>query len=167
MRVLRLYISPGHNFFGHHGQPAGTAPIEEVTSIECVAGKGISGDRFFDHKHNYKGQITFFSWEVYRELCDRFGVDDKSPSVFRRNVIVEGVDLASLIGREFDLQGVRFSGIEECHPCFWMNRAFHEGAEQAMRGHGGLRARILTSGTIRAERTGAALPVKQSDESGP
>ena len=50
MRVARLFISPGHNFFGHHDQPAGSHPIVEVDQIECVAGRGLKGDRFFDYK---------------------------------------------------------------------------------------------------------------------
>jgi hypothetical protein len=41
----------------------------EVPDIRCVAGRGIEGDRFFDFKENYAGQITFFSSEVFDELC--------------------------------------------------------------------------------------------------
>ena len=47
MEVLAIYISPAHNFYGHHGMPAGTAPEIEVPEAECVAGKGLVGDRFF------------------------------------------------------------------------------------------------------------------------
>jgi len=148
MRILDLYISPAHNYVGHHGGPSGTTAVEKVSSIECVAGKGIRGDRYFDHKEDYKGQITFFSKEVYDDLCSRFDVHDRCSEVFRRNVIVEDVDLNDLIGKEFELQGVRFFGSEECSPCYWMNEAFHEGAHDALKGRGGLRARILTDGTL-------------------
>ncbi len=68
--VHRLFISTGHNFFGHHGQPAGESPIVEVDQIECVAGRGIRGDRFFDFQENYNGQITFSSMEVLEALRD-------------------------------------------------------------------------------------------------
>lgn len=147
--VKHLFISPGHNFFGHHGQPQGTHPIVEMTEVECVAGRGIRGDRFFDFKENYKGQITFFAWEVYESLCRDCGVNDVPPSVFRRNVITHGVDLNSLIGAEFEIQGVRFEGMCECSPCHWMNQAFHPEAEERLRGRGGLRARILNDGRLR------------------
>ena len=123
----------------------------EVSEAECVAGKGIIGDRFFDYKPDYKGQITFFSQEVYEDLCNTFKLVDVPPSVFRRNVIVDGVDLNELIGSEFELQGIRFLGTVEASPCYWMNGAVAEGAEEAMKGRGGLRAKILTSGTLRAE----------------
>src|SRR6202000_2955325 len=47
MRIEQIFISPGHNFFGHYRQPAGTHPTIEVEEVECVAGKGLAGDRFF------------------------------------------------------------------------------------------------------------------------
>ncbi len=121
----------------------------EVESVECVAGKGLVGDRFFGWKEDYKGQVTFFEQEVYERLCERFQVADVPPSAFRRNVITQGVDLNSLIGQEFEVQGVRFLGTQECSPCYWMNQAFAEGAEEALKGFGGLRAKVLTDGVLR------------------
>ena len=123
----------------------------EVAQIECVAGRGVRGDRFFDYSGNHKGQITFFALEVYLWLCKMLHVSDKPPSVFRRNVITEGVDLNALIGNEFELQGVRFRGVEECKPCYWMDQAFAPGAEKLLRGQGGLRAMILGDGKLAVE----------------
>ena len=148
MKLLNLYISPGHNYFGHFGKPAGENPVEEVEVLDCVENRGIQGDRFFDYKPDYKGQITFFEIETHRRLCEQFGVVDKGPEVYRRNVITEGVDLNTLIGKEFEIQGVRFLGTEEAKPCFWMEKAFGEGAEEALKGKGGLRAKILSSGAL-------------------
>lgn len=119
--------------------------------MECVAGRGIRGDRFFDFKANYKGQITFFASEVFTAICQQLGVTDKSPGVTRRNVITAGVDLNSLVGRTFAIQGVEFEGVAECSPCHWMNEVIAPGAEAALHGRGGLRARILTSGTLRVD----------------
>jgi MOSC domain-containing protein YiiM len=148
MQILHIYISPEHNFFGHHGQPAGQTPMVEVESVECVEGKGLVGDRFFGFKEDYKGQITFFSHEVYERLCTQFQITDVPPSIFRRNIITRGIDLNSLIGQEFEWQGIRFLGTQESAPCYWMNQTFAEGAEEAMKGHGGLRAKILSSGVL-------------------
>ena len=147
--LLHFYISPGHNFFGQHGKPARNYEIIEVTELHCLAGRGLKGDRFLDFKTDYKGQITFFEEEVHAKLCEQFAVHDKSPGAFRRNVITRRMDLNSLIGVEFEIQGVHFLGTEECKPCYWMNQAFHDGAEEAMKGHGGLRARILGDGILR------------------
>ncbi len=148
--IHHLFISDDHNYVGHFGREPGNHPMRELPSIECVAGRGIRGDRYFNHKDDFKGQITFFSLEVYQRLCDQLSIHDRPPSAFRRNVIVEGVDLNALIDQEFTIQGVRFAGVEECRPCFWMEQAFGLGAEAALRGHGGLRARILSSGSLRS-----------------
>ena len=160
MKLLNFYLSPGHNYFGHFGKPAGTHPVEEVDVLDCVENKGIQGDRFFDYKPDYKGQITFFSLEVHRDLCRQLGVDpdDKGPSVYRRNAITSGVDLNSLIGEDFEIQGVRFHGTEECSPCYWMNSAFGKGAEAALKGNGGLRAHILSDGELRVDVAAELAP---------
>jgi len=153
MRIRHIFISPGHNYFGHHGKPAGTHPLTEVSEVECVAGEGLRGDRFFGYKEDYKGQITLFGWEVFEQLCRHQGLDPAvtPPSLTRRNVIVEGVDLTSLIGKRFSLQGVELEGTEECRPCYWMNLAVGAGAEAWMRGRGGLRCRILKGGSLRVD----------------
>ncbi len=152
MCIRHIFISPGHNFVGHHGKPPSEHPTLDVREARLLAGRGIEGDRYLDFKDDYKGQVTFFEWEVYERLCAQFGVRDKSPDVFRRNIITEGADLNALIGTEFEVQGVRFLGTQESAPCHWMNHAFAEGAEAALQGHGGLRAKILNDGVL---RTGA------------
>ena len=149
MKVCHLYISPGHNFFGRNGQPAGEHPTLEVPEVECVAGRGLKGDRFFDFKEDFKGQVTFFSNEVFQDVCRKLGAPGKSPGVTRRNIITSGVDLNSLVGKQFELQGVRFEGTAECSPCHWMNHAIAAGAEAELHGRGGLRAKILTDGILR------------------
>ena len=151
LKILHLYVSPGHNFFGRHGKGANEHPTLEVPEIHCVAGRGVESDRFFDYKDEYKGQITFFDEEIYRDLCARLGVNDKTPAAFRRNVVSSGVDLNTLIGQDFEVQGVAFRGREECRPCYWMDGSFGPGAEAALRGHGGLRAEILADGMLRTD----------------
>ncbi len=151
IRVEHLFISPGHNFFGHHGQPAGQNPIVAVDQVDCVAGMGLRGDRFFGFKENYKGQITLFSMEVLEALRRELNLPGAQPQATRRNAFVRGADLNGLIGAEFELQGLRFAGVEESRPCAWMNQALGPGAEEWLRGRGGLRCRILTDGVLRRE----------------
>lgn len=151
MKIVALYISPGHNFFGHHGRSPDKNPTLAVDEVECVAGHGLKGDRFFDYKPGYSGQVSFFAQEVHDDLCRNFGLHDVPTSVYRRNVVTHGRDLNELIGQEFELQGVKFFGYSECKPCYWMDRAVVTGAEKWLRGHGGLRARILSSGPLRKE----------------
>jgi MOSC domain-containing protein YiiM len=151
MNIAALYISPGHNYFGRHGQAPGEHPLLEVTAVECVAGRGLVGDRFLNYKDDYPGQITFFAGEVYDEIRRVLNQPDRSAAVFRRNVLTRGADLNALIGQEFEVQGVRFVGTRECSPCHWMDQAFSPGAEAWLKGRGGLRARILSSGRLKVD----------------
>jgi MOSC domain-containing protein YiiM len=146
--IRHIFISPGHNFFGHHGQPAGENPILEVSMVECVAGRGLRGDRFFDYKPDYKGQVTLFAAEIFEALRQELGLTVPSPAVFRRNLITEGIDLTTLIGQRFTLQSVELEGVDECRPCYWMNEAVGPGAEAWLLGRGGLRCRILSNGHL-------------------
>lgn len=151
MKVERIYISPGHNFFGRWGKGSDHHQTVGVDAVSCVAGRGLKGDRFFDYKKDYRGQITFFSREIFDAMCKELGVYDKGTIVVRRNVIVAGVDLNTLVGERFFVQGIEFEGVEECSPCEWMDEAFAPGAMAFLRGRGGLRCRILNDGELKVE----------------
>lgn len=125
-----------------------------VEAVRCVAGMGIEGDRFYHFKperfpEGYDGQVTFFAEETWRDVAKKLGVTGKGPEVFRRNVVTRGVELNALKGVEFAVQGVRFLGVKEAAPCEWMNTAFAPGSLLALKGRGGLRARVLSDGVLR------------------
>lgn len=151
MRVTieKIWISPGHDFKGRYGKGRKNNGVVSCDAVTCVAGMGIVGDRYYGHSENYKGQVTFFSDEVAAALQKQFNVGDLDRSVMRRNVLVSGVDLNSLIGKRFRIGELIFSGSEECTPCFWMNEAVTEGAHEWLEGNGGLRCRIEKSGTLK------------------
>ena len=77
--IEHLFVSPGLNTFRHHGGPAGEHPIIAVDAFECISGRGIRGDRFFDFKADYKGQITFFAMKTFEALCSALGVEECRP----------------------------------------------------------------------------------------
>lgn len=149
IEILHLYICPAHNFKKHEaGQPGATSTVD-VERVECVAGQGLRGDRYFGYREDYKGQITFFDMDVYDQLKSAMGTEFP-PEAMRRNVLVRGMDLAALVGAEFELGGVRMRGSEHCKPCFWMDEVCGEGAEEFLSPdcRGGLRARILSDGWL-------------------
>jgi len=164
IRIVHLYLSSGHNFKGHHGREPGTHGIRDVQEVECVAYRGLLGDRFYEYKKDYKGQITFFAMEVFHRLRTHFDLADCPPSAMRRNVMTEGVDLNPLIGKRFEIQGLLFEGSEECTPCYWMDRAVTPGTEAFLRGQGGLRARVLSNGRLRCGES--TLKVYRSTSAG-
>lgn len=146
--IRHIFISPGHNFFGRHGRPAGEHPIVAVPTAHCDAGLGLKGDRFHGYRPDYNGQVTFFAWETYEGVKRDLQLPALHPAAFRRNVIVEDMHLNDLAGMRFTLGGVEFEGIGEAKPCYWMNAAVGPGAEEWLRGRGGLRAKIITDGDL-------------------
>lgn len=149
VRIHHLFTSPGHNYFGHHEKPPGTHEIISHDSIELHAGKGIPGDRFYEWKDDYKGQLTLIDQQVVDDIRHHAENPDLPASSFRRNVVIEGTDLNQFIGRRFRLAGILLEGSEECRPCYWMDQACGKpGTEDLMKGRGGLRCRILEDGQL-------------------
>ncbi|MEI6053685.1 MAG: MOSC domain-containing protein [Opitutaceae bacterium] len=165
--VERFYISSGHNFFGRRSLPAGPHSTHEPATLRCRAGWGIEGDRFYGYRPDYNGQITFFSAETLAGLREHFALPTLSAGVLRRNVLIGGVDLAALIGHRFILGGVSFAGTGEARPCHWMNHAVAPGAEEWLKGRGGLRARILNDGELALGPTEFTLAQKISKPDAP
>lgn len=147
--IEKIYISNGHDFKGRFGQGALHHATPGVEVAECIAGKGVKGDRYYGHADNYKGQITLIDRATIDAVAAHLGVTSVDPKVFRRNIVVRGMDLNELIGRYFKLGSTWLYGTEECSPCFWMDDTIGEGTLETMRGRGGLRCRIAETGTIR------------------
>ncbi len=151
MKITAFYVSPGHNYFDRHGLAPGEHPVIAVPAVECVAGRGLVGERFLDYKEDYVGRITFFAGEVYDGICQALNCAIRPAAVFRRNVLTRRAGLQAAIGQGFEVQGVCFLGSCERSPCYWMGRAFASGAAAWLKGRGGLRAGILTSGWLQVD----------------
>lgn len=150
-QLEQIWISPGNDFRGRHGLERGENGVKSVDTIECVAGMGLKGDRYFGYKPDFKGQVTFFEADVLTQLKERFSLPELSAGLLRRNLVVSGVRLRDWIGRRFLFQGVEFEGTEECKPCYWMDQAVVPGSEIFLQHkcRGGLRARIISDGVLR------------------
>lgn len=128
--------------------------INAPSEIECVADMGLRGDRYFGVRPGGKGQATFFDQAVVEEVRRVFMLPKLPASVFRRNFVVSGVDLAEWNGRRFRFQGVEFEGSQECTPCDWMDRVVAPGTRDFLKKNfrGGLRAKVFTSGILRVDK---------------
>jgi molybdopterin synthase catalytic subunit len=148
--LLEIWISAGNDFRGRHELGRLDHGIRGISEVECVAGMGLRGDRYFGYKPDFKGQVTFFDADAVQAVRDRFSQPELSSSLFRRNLIVRGVDLAEWVGKRFRFQGVEFEASEECKPCYWMDEAVAPGAEEFLKANfrGGLRARVLSDGVL-------------------
>lgn len=148
--LVHIFTSPGHDYWGQKGEGRLQNGVRSQDTVGCVAGKGLVGDRYFGYRENFKGQVTFFDLETVEAVRENFKLPKLPASVFRRNLLVRGVNLKEYLGRRFTFQGVEFEGAQECKPCHWMDRVVDEGAEDFLKKNfgGGLRAKVLSSGTL-------------------
>ncbi|MES2670729.1 MAG: MOSC domain-containing protein [Pseudomonadota bacterium] len=122
-------------------------PMREVDSAEAVAGKGLRGDRY--GSGSGKRGITLIQAEHLPVIATLAGLEAIQPATLRRNLVVAGIPLIALKGRRFRIGEVLCEGTAPCDPCSRMEFALGAGGYNAMRGHGGLCARILEGGTFR------------------
>ncbi len=148
--LKHIFTSPGHDYWGRKGEGRLQNGTRELKEVECVAGQGLVGDRYFGYRKDFKGQVTFFDMAVVEAVRETFNLPRLPASVFRRNLVVAGVDLQEWLGRRFVFQGIEFEGSQECRPCHWMDRVVDAGAESFLKKNfgGGLRAKILSTGTL-------------------
>ncbi len=128
-------------------RPARDVPMRAVDLVEAIAGKGLRGDRY--GSGSGKRGITLIQAEHLPAIAALAGLDALEPSTLRRNVVVSGLPLIALKGRRFRIGDAICEGTSPCDPCSRMEAALGPGGYNAMRGHGGLCARILEGGTLR------------------
>jgi MOSC domain-containing protein YiiM len=129
-------------------------PIAVVDAADAVPGIGLIGDRYAARrspKPTSKRQVTLVQAEHLEVIAALLGRDGVDPALVRRNLVIAGVNLQALDKRRFRVGDVVLEGAGPCHPCSRMEEdaALGAGGYQALRGHGGIVARILTAGTVR------------------
>ena len=128
-------------------RPARREPVIVVDSVEARAGRGLTGDRFSGGASS-KRQVTLIQAEHLPVIARLLGRDRLDAALLRRNIAISGINLLSLNGAQFTIGGVLMEGTGPCHPCSRMEETFGPGGYSAVRGHGGITARVLDSGVI-------------------
>ena len=119
-----------------------------------MPGRGIEGDRHFiqasssPNKPGSGSDITFIESEAIQEIKQDYGIEIQAGDT-RRNILTEGVRLNELVGRGFAVGQVKLNGVALCEPCDHLEILVKHGIKDALQRRGGLRADILTEGTIR------------------
>jgi MOSC domain-containing protein YiiM len=136
-------------------RPRRDVPMLEVVDAQALAGKGLVGDRYASDSGN-RG-MTLIQAEHLPAIAALSGHAQVAPALLRRNVVVSGIALVALKGRRFRIGELLLEGVDECAPCSRMEDALGPGGYNAMRGHGGLCARILEGGRFRVGDAVTAL----------
>jgi len=113
-----------------------------------IGSKGLVGDRF-DGKPDAIRMVTLIQKEHIDAVAAILGRDSIDPGLLRRNIVVSGINLAALKGNDFQIgDEVVLLGTGNCPPCSRMEENLGVGGYNAMRGHGGITARVVTGGKI-------------------
>ena len=118
--------------------------LNKVTALTDV---GLEGDHY--QNHGGSRQITLIQAEHLEVLASLLGLNKIAPELTRRNIVVRDINLLSLKGKRFHVGQALLEYSGECHPCSRMERNFGPGGYNAMRGHGGITAKVVTGGIIK------------------
>jgi MOSC domain-containing protein YiiM len=147
-RLVWIGLRPGHR-----------EPLRSVQEAEIVYGGGLLGDHY-PGKGDGKRAVTLIQAEHLPAVAAILGLGSIDPLQTRRNLVVSGLNLLALKGRTFAIGEARLEMTGDCAPCSRMNENLAPGGFQAMRGHGGITARVLRGGVI---RVGDAVIVETLD----
>lgn len=128
-------------------RPASRAPIVEIEAVEARRDAGLTGDHARPTPRNQR-QVTLIQWEHLPVVAALIGTP-VAPADLRRNLAIAGINLFSLKNRRFRIGQAVLETTGWCQPCARLEERLGAGTFQAMRGHGGLTARVLESGIIR------------------
>jgi MOSC domain-containing protein YiiM len=123
-------------------RPAKGTPMKVVDEVVAIAGRGLEGDRA-SAREGHKRQVTLIQAEHLDVVAKLAGVRKIDPARLRRNLVVSGINVVSLLKKKFRIGDLVLVGTDTADPCFQM-----EELEAPMAGMGGITARILVGGTM-------------------
>jgi len=132
----------------------GAAPMQSVSIVTAVAGRGLEGDRYFSQTGTYSNHpstgrpVTLIENEAIEALAREYAVH-LGAGLARRNLVTRGVALNHLVGKTFAAGAVVLRGTRLCEPCLHLEKLTVKGAARGLIHRGGLRAEIVKGGVIR------------------
>ncbi|WP_460638380.1 MOSC domain-containing protein [Larkinella harenae] len=160
-QLLEVFPHPGRiEWIGI--RPVRKAALQSVPEVEVSEKSGLVGDHYNGRSGNR--HVTLIQAEHLPAVAALTGHESIDPGLLRRNIVVSGLNLLALkdhkiqIGKTVVLEITGF-----CHPCSRMETNLGPGGYNAMRGHGGLTARVLQGGQIQLGDAITVLPPDQTD----
>lgn len=129
-------------------RPHRNVPVQSVAEVTVSEQQGLVGDHYSGQ--NGKRHITLLQAEHLPAIASFVGLVAVDPALLRRNMVVSGLNLLALKGQQFRIGSeviLEYTG--ECYPCSKMETALGEGGYNALRGHGGITARVIQGGVVR------------------
>ena len=127
-------------------RPVARSCVKIVESMEIDVANSIIGDHY-SGKAGSKRQVTLIQAEHIDAVAAIMG-EPVEPERLRRNIVVSGINLQSLKEQDFQIGDVVLHGTGNCPPCSRMEENLGAGGYNAMRGHGGITANVVKSGTV-------------------
>jgi len=136
-----------------HVASVAEGPPQSVAQAVAIPGAGLEGDRYAlklgtFYKPAPDHELTLIEAEAIEALRRDYRVE-LAAGDSRRNIVTRNVPLNHLVGKEFAIGDVRVRGIRLCEPCDHLQRVTGKSVIKGLLHRGGLRAQILTKGTIR------------------
>jgi MOSC domain-containing protein YiiM len=144
-RLMRAPVRPGRVVW-IGVRASRRAPLVAVDRVVARAEEGLEGDHYSRRGGNR--QVTLIQVESLRAIASHLGRDAVSPLDLRRNIVTEGINLNALKERRFRIGDAVLEASGECHPCSRMEETFGVGGYNAVRGVGGITARVIEGGVI-------------------
>lgn len=128
--------------------PVKSGPVDEQQQVQLRAAAGIVGDHHFRENSRSKRQVTLIQSEHLPAVAALLKTDRIDPRLLRRNIVVSGINLASLRDRAFRIGTAVLQGTGDCVPCNLMEKNLGSGGYAAMLGHGGITTMVTQSGQV-------------------
>ena len=130
------------------------SPLAVVDSVSVLP-QGLEGDHYAGRSGNRS--VTLIQQEHIEVIASVLHINEIDPAELRRNIVVSGINLLALKDREFTIGTATLKMTGLCHPCSRMEETFGAGGYNAVRGHGGITARVITPGVIQLQDKVSAI----------
>ena len=131
-------------------RPGRKQAMVALESVEAITQKGLASDHFSGSAGS-KRQVTLIQQEHLDAIASFMHLKIVSPEMLRRNLVIKGINLLALKDKMFWVGEALLEYTGECHPCSRMEETLGNGGYNAVRGHGGITARIIKAGNISLE----------------
>ena len=145
-------------------RPESRGAMVELEAVEARREAGLTGDHARPGPRNAR-QVTLIQWEHLAVISALLGRAPQQPvqaQDLRRNLVISGINLFSLKGRRFRIGQAIFETTGWCQPCARLEQRLGLGTFQAVRGHGGITARVIHSGIIRVDDRLCVEPLSET-----